>query len=244
MMSLGKRAVLKQLLTALGATLCIASFFAWDAMKSASMAQQPPSSQFSNRCDGQRVREDWLERHDAIRRARSALRDMIGAVHERYTDADFGYDPTTGKERRREFSDAFDAANKRFEDLINSAALNSTLACHVCQLSGIYDKAKEVGEGDNVTVQELVRLSDLFFAMASDQEQIEMRRHELQDMRDRSDRNGESADHLRDTIGTLGRDMEDYRRRLADFRHSPNYDPNSPKMAVEKDKYICDRMQP
>jgi len=240
MTSSGNRKVFRPLLTGFGAALCAASFFAWDAVHSASQAQQP--SQFSNRCDGERVREDWLDRHDAIRRARSALRDMIAAVHERYTDADFGYDAGSGKERRREFSDAFDAANRRFEDLINGAALNSTLACHVCLLTRTYDKARAVGEGDIVTIQELVRLSELFDALSADQEQIDARRHELQDMRDRNDRNSESADHLRDTIGTLTRDMEDYKRRLAEFRHSPNWDPNSPRMVTEREKYTCDRM--
>ena len=235
----GNRKVPRPLLTGLSAVLCIASFFTWDARNSASLAQQP-----SNRCDGPSVRRDWLDRHDAIRRAQEALRDMIAAVHERYTDPDFGYDPTSGKERRREFSDAFDAANRRFQELINSAALNSTLACHVCLLVGIYDKARQVGEGDSVTMQELVRLSDLFSTLAADQEQIDARRRELQEMRDRGDTNNERADRLRDTIATLTRDMDDYRRRLTEFRHSPIWDPNSPKMAAERDKYTCDRMGP
>lgn len=238
MMSSGNRKVLRPLFTGLGTALCIASFFACDARNSATLAQQ------SNRCDGPSVRRDWLDRHDAIRRAQEALRDMIAAVHERYTDADFGYDPTSGKERRREFSDAFDAANKRFQDLINSAALNSTIACHVCLLVGIYDKARAVGEGESATMQELARLSDVFYTLAADQEQIDARRHELQDMRDRNDANSERADRLRDTIGTLTRDMEDYKRRLAEFRHSPNWDPNSPKMAAERERYTCDRMGP
>jgi hypothetical protein len=190
MMSSGNRNVLRRLLTGLGAASCIASFLAWDAMNSASLAQQP---QFSTRCDGERVREDWLERHDAIRRARSALREMISAVHERYTDADFGYDPATNKNRRREFSDAFDAAQRRFEELINAAALNSTPACHVCQLSVIYEKAKLVGEGERATLQELVRLPDIFDSLAADQEQIDRKRRELQEMRDR---NNETADRL------------------------------------------------
>jgi hypothetical protein len=239
MMSLGKRTVLKQLRTGLGATLCIASFFAWDAVKSASMAQLQPPPQFSNRCDGARVREEWLERHDAMRRARSALKDMISAIHDRYTDADFGYDPATNKNRRKEFSDAFDEANRRFEELINGAALNSTPACHICQLADIYEKARSVGEGDSVTLQELVRLHDLWDDLAADQEQIDRKRHEFQDLRDR---NSEAGDRLRDTIGALARDMEDHKRVLADFRHSPEYNPNSPRMAQEREKYTCDRM--
>lgn len=239
MMSLGRHTALKQLLTGLGATLCVASFFAWDAVKSASMAQQPPFPQFSNRCDGERVRDDWLDRHDAIRRTRSALKEMIDAVHDRYTDADFGYDPATNKNRRKEFIEAFDEGNRRFEELINSAALNSTPACHVCQLSRIYDKAKSVGEGERVTLQELVRLHDLFDDLAADQEQIDRKRHEFEE---RHERNSEASDRLRDTIGALTRDMEDHKRVLADFRHSPDYNPNSPRMAVERDKYTCDRM--
>lgn len=243
MISSRKRTATKQLLIGLGATLCIASFFTWDAMHSASMAQQPPFPpqfpQFSNRCDGERVREEWLERHDAMRRARQALRDMISAIHDRYTDGDFGYDPATNKNRRREFSDAFDAAQRRFEELINAAALNSTPACHVCQLSVIYEKAKLVGEGERATLQELVRLPDIFDSLAADQEQIDRKRRELQEMRDR---NNETADRLRDTIGTLNRDMEEYKRRLAEFRHSPEWNPNSPRMAAEKEKYTCDRM--
>jgi hypothetical protein len=227
--------VLRQLLTGLGAALCIASFFAWDAVNSASMAQQ----QFSNRCDGPRVRDEWLDRHDAIRRARSALKEMIGAVHDRYTDADFGYDPATNKNRRKEFSEAFDAANSRFEELINGAALNSTPACHVCQLVPIYEKAKAVGEGDRVTLQELVRLSDLFDDLATDQEQIDRKRHEFQDLHDRS---SEAGDRLRDTIGALTRDMEDHKRTLAEFRHSPDWNPNSPRMTTEREKYTCDNM--
>jgi hypothetical protein len=238
MISLGSRIVLRRLVTGLGATLCVASFFAWDAAKTASMAQQP-FPQFSNRCDAQRVRDDWLDRHDAIRRTRSALKEMIGAVHERYTDADFGYDPATNKNRRKEFSEAFDEANRRFEDLINGAALNSTPACHVCQLAPIYEKAKFVGEGDRVTLQELVRLSDLFDDLATDQEQIDRKRREFQDLHDRS---SEAGDRLRDTIGALTRDMEDHKRMLAEFRHSPDWNPNSPRMATEREKYTCDNM--
>jgi hypothetical protein len=119
------------------------------------------------------------------------------------------------------------------------AALNTTLACHVCQLSGIYEKAQRVGQGDSVTLQQLVQLSELFEDLAADQEQIDRKRHKFQDLRDR---NGEAADRLRDTIGALSRDMEDYTRRLTDFRHSLNWNPNSPKMAVEREKYICERM--
>jgi hypothetical protein len=242
MMSFGKRTVLKQLTTGLGAALCVASFCAWDAVKSASMAQQPfPSQfpQFSNRCDAHRVRDDWLDRHDAIRRARTALKEMISAVHDRYTDGDFGYDPATNKNRRKQLSDAFDEANSRFEELINDAALNSTPACHVCQLSGIYEKAKIVGEGDRVTLQELVRLHDLFDDLAADQEQIDRKRREFQDLHDR---NSEAGDRLRDTIGTLTRDMADHKRVLDDFRHSPDYNPNSPRMSAEREKYTCDNM--
>ncbi len=239
MMSLGERTVLKQLLTGLGATLCVASFFAWDGVKSAGMAQQPQFGDFSNRCEGDRVRREWLERHDAIARTRSALRDMIAAVHDRYTDADFGYDPITNKNRRKEFSDSLDEANRRFEELINGAALNSTPACHVCQLSGIYEKARVVGEGDKVTLQELVRLHDLWDDLAADQDQIDRKRREFQDLHDR---NSETADRLRDTIGALARDMEDHKRVLADFRHSPDWNPNSPRMAAEREKYTCERM--
>jgi hypothetical protein len=71
------------------------------------------------------------------------------------------------------------------------AALNTTLACHVCQLSGIYEKAQRVGQGDSVTLQQLVQLSELFEDLAADQEQIDRKRHKFQDLRDR---NGEAAD--------------------------------------------------
>jgi hypothetical protein len=232
MMSSENRTVLRPLLTGLGAALCVASFFTWDAMNSPSLSQQP------NRCDGQRVRRDWVERHDEIRRARSALRDMISAIHDKYTDADFGYDPKSGKDTRRKFSDAFDAANRRFEELINGAAFNSTRACHVCLLVGLYAKAQRVDEGDKVTVEELERFPDWFDAMAADQDQIERKRDELRNVGDRGDDRG----RLEDTIGTLRRDMDEYKRRLADFRRGSDRDANSPLMATEKDKYACEGM--
>jgi hypothetical protein len=232
MMSSGNRRVLRPLLMGLGAVLCTASFFTWDAMNSAGFAQD------SNRCDGQRVRRDWVERHDEIRRARSALRDMIGAIHDRYTDGDFGYDPKSGKDTRRKFSDAFDAANKRFEELIAGAAFNSTRACHVCLLVGLYEKARRVDEGDKVTVEELERFPDWFDAMATDQDQIDRKRDELRDMGDR----GGDRGRLEDTIGTLRRDMEEYKRRLADFRRGSDRDANSPLMASIRDKFVCDGM--
>jgi hypothetical protein len=232
MMSSGNRNVLRPLLTGLGAALCIGSFFAWDAMNSAGFAQD------SNRCDGQRVRRDWVERHDEIRRARSALRDMIGAIHDRYTDGDFGYDAKSGKVTRRKFSDAFDAANRRFEELIAGAAFNSTRACHVCLLVGYYDKARRVDEGDKVTVEELERFPDWFDAMAADQDQIDRKRDEL---RDAGDRGGDRG-RLEDTIGTLRRDIEDYKRKLADFRRGSDRDANSPLMASIKDNYVCEGM--
>jgi hypothetical protein len=255
-----------------------------------------------------------------IRRERSALMDMIGAFHERYTDEDFGYDPKSGRDRRREFTDAGDAANKRFDELITGAALNSTLACHVCLLVGVYEKARRVGEGDKVTLEELERFPD-WFSMAADQDQIDRKSEELRHMGGRDEGEGRFRDfpppelprpepdhrgdlldgrnalgrtcgavgqsapqcssqtlkvagdgiglplaqgiplpprefrpsergegdersRLQDTIDTLRRDIEQYKRRLADFRHSPNWDPNSPKMSVEKDKYICEHMPP
>ena len=232
MRSSSNRKVVGPLLTGLSAALCIASFMTWDAMNSASLAQDP------NRCDGQRVRRDWVERHDEIRRARSALRDMIGAIHDRYTDADFGYDPKSGKDTRRKFSDAFDAANKRFEELIAGAAFNSTRACHVCLLVGLYEKAKRVDEGDKVTVEELERFPDWFDAMVTDQDQIDRKRDELRDAGDRSGDRG----RLEDTIGTLRRDIEDYKRRLADFRRGSDRDGNSPLMASVRDRFVCEGM--
>jgi hypothetical protein len=232
MTSFENRKILRPLLTGLGAALCMASFLAWDAMNSVSLAQQP------NRCEGQRVRRDWVERHDEIRRARSALRDMISAIHDKYTDGDFGYDPKSGKDTRRKFSDAFDAANRRFEELINGAAFNSTRACHVCLLVGLYAKAQRVDEGDKVTVEELERFPDWFDAMATDQDQIDRKRDEL---RDAGDRGGDRG-RLEDTIGTLRRDLEDYKRRLADFRRGSDRDANSPLMVSEKDKYVCEGM--
>jgi hypothetical protein len=232
MMSFENRKILRPLLTGLGAALCISSFLAWDAMNSVSLAQDP------NRCDAQRVRRDWVERHDEIRRARSALRDMISAIHDKYTDGDFGYDPKSGKDTRRKFSDAFDAANRRFEDLINGAAFNSTRACHVCLLVGLYAKAQRVDEGDKVTVEELERFPDWFDAMATDQDQIERKRDEL---RDAGDRGGDRG-RLEDTIGTLRRDLEDYKRRLADFRRSSDRDANSPLMASIRDRFVCEGM--
>ncbi len=231
MMSSENCKVLRPLLTGLGA-LCIASFFTWDAMNSAGFAQQP------NRCEGQRVRRDWVERHDEVRRARSALRDMIGAIHDRYSDADFGYDPKSGKDTRRKFSDAFDLANKRFEELITGAAYNSTRACHICQLMVVYEKARHVDEGDKVTVEELERFPDWFDAMAADQDQIDRKRDELRDMGDRAGDRG----RLEDTISIARRDMDEYKRRLADFRRGSDRDANSPLMTTEKDKYVCEGM--
>jgi hypothetical protein len=232
MMSSGNRRVFRPLLTGFGATLCIVSFFTWDAMNSVSLAQD------SNRCDAQRVRRDWVERHDEIRRARSALRDMISAIHDKYTDGDFGYDPKSGKDTRRKFNDAFDAANRRFEELINGAAFNSTRACHVCLLAGIYEKARRVDEGDKVTVEELERFSDWFDAMATDQDQIDRKRDDLRNIGDRGDDRG----RIEDTIGTLRRDLEEYKRRLADFRRGSDRDANSPLMATVRDKFVCDGM--
>jgi hypothetical protein len=232
MMSSGNRKVLRPLLTGLGAALCMASFFAWDATNSAGLAQD------SNRCDAQRVRRDWVERHDEIRRARSALRDMISAIHDRYTDADFGYDPKSGKDTRRKFSDSFDAANRRFEELINGAAFNSTRACHVCLLVVVYEKARRVDEGDKVTVEELERFPDWFDAMAADQDQIDRKRDELRSIGDHGDDRG----RLEDTIGTLRRDLDEYKRRLADFRRGSDRDANSPLMSSVRDKFVCDGM--
>ena len=165
---------------------------------------------------------------------------MIDAVHDRYTDADFGYDPATNKNRRKEFIDAFDEGNRRFEELINSAALDSTPACHVCQLGRIYEKAKSVGEGDRVTLQELVRLHDLFDDLAADQEQIDRKRHEFEE---RHERNSEASDRLEEIQSAPSPATWRITKgcwRI--FSHSPDYNPNSPRMSVERDKFTCDRM--
>jgi len=223
MMSSGKRIAL---LAGLGSALCIASFFAWDAVKSPSLAQEP------NRCDGQSVRRDWVERHDEIRRARSDLREMISAVHNRYTDADFGYDPKTNKDTRQKFTDAFDEADRRFEELITSAAYNSRRACHVCQLIGVFDKARQVDDSDKLTMQEVEQFSDWFDTLAIDRDQI-----------DRIEKRGDRG-RLEDARIALRHDVDDYKRKLDEFRHSGQWDPNSPIMAVEKDKYVCEHMQP
>ena len=239
-MSLENRSISRQLLTGLGAALCIASFFAWDAMHSVSMAQAPSST----RCDGERAREDWLDglrgqrEQREIRRVRSALEDLVAAVH-RYTDADFG-----GKDTRQKFSDYSDDAIRQLEQLINEAALgspDSTQACRVCRLTEVYEKAREVGEGDRVTLQELAERSDLFYALAADKEQIQRRSRELQDMRGRADASSQAEDALRDAIRALSKHMDDLHKQLADFRKTE--DPKSQKMAAVRDQYVCERMR-
>jgi hypothetical protein len=226
MMSSGNRKVLRPLFTGLGAALCIASFFTWDARNSTSLAQD------SNRCDGPSVRRDWVERHDEIRRARQALREMIAAVHDKYTDTDFGNDPKTNRATRQKFSDAFDEANRRFEELITGAAYNSTRACHVCQLLGIYEKARQVDDADQLTMQEVERFSDWFDTIAVDRDQI-----------DRIEKRGDRG-RLEDARINLRHDMEEYKRRLDEFRHNGDWDSSSPKMAGLRDRYTCERMQP
>jgi hypothetical protein len=224
MMSSGNRKVLRPLFTGLGVALCMASFLAWDARNSASLAQE--------RCDGPSVRRDWVEKHDEIRRARQALREMIAAVHDKYTDLDFGRDPRTNRGTRQRFSDALDEANKRFDELITGAAYNSAPACHVCQLLVIYEKARQVEDADKLTMQEVERFSDWFDTIAADRDQID--RIEKRDDRSR----------LEDARINLRHDSEEYRRRLEEFRHSGDWDSGSPKMAGLRDRFTCERMQP
>jgi hypothetical protein len=235
------RVVPRQLLAGLSAALWVVSFFAFDAMNSASVAQQP---RFSDHCDERRVVEDWLDRHQAIDSARRALRDMIAAVNDKYQDADFGYDPKSNKDRRREFTEAFERARVRFEELIASAAHNSTPACRVCQLTAIYEKAVIGGEGDTVTLQELELLPELFSDLAADQDELTRKEAKMKEFRDAGrDPDSDEVRIVRDTIRNLRESVRGYHDALQRFRSgSPRRDPDSPKMATEKNKYVCDRM--
>jgi len=219
MMLSGNRKILRPLFTGLSAALCIASFFAWDARNSASLAQE--------RCDGASVRRNWVEKHEEVRRARQALREMIAAFHDKYTDSDFGRAGT-----RQRFSDALDVANKRFDELITGAAYNSAAPCHVCQLLASYERPGPIDQAEPLTMQEVEQFPDWFDTLAEDRDLVE--RIERRDDRSR----------LEDARFNLHHDTDEFVKRLRDFRGSHEWNPSSPKMSGLRSNFICERMQP
>jgi hypothetical protein len=234
------RIITKQLLAGLSVTLCAASCLALDALNSASVAQPRPS----DRCERTRVVDQWLDQHREARLARDDLNDLIDAVTRKYQDADFGYDPKTNKDRRQEFKSALDEARHSFGRIIRSVAYNSTPACRICALDEVYQDALKSGEGDTVTVQELehFRFLGLFSKLAPDFQELQRKKEQRHDLEegDRDSREvRQEMDDVDRTIDALSRSVDRDKEELDKFRHSPQWDAGSPKMVVERTKYVC-----
>jgi hypothetical protein len=234
------RTFTKQLLAGLSVTLCAASCLALDAVNSSSVAQPRPS----DRCERTSVVDRWLDQHREARIARDDLNDLIDAVNRKYQDTDFGYDPKSNKDRRQEFKSALEEARHNFGRIIRSVAYNSTPACRVCALDGVYQEALHSGEGDTVTVQELehFRFLDLFSKLAPDFQELEPKKEQRRDLEGRDRDNREVRQEMDDvdrTIDALSRSVDRDKEELNKFRHSPEWDSGSPKMVVERTKYVC-----
>ena len=229
----------KQLLAGLSVTLCAASYLAFDSLNSASVAQPRPS----DRCERTKVVDQWLDQHREARIARDDLNDLIDAVNRKYQDGDFGYDPKSNKDRKQELKNALDEARHNFGRIIRSVAYNSTPACRICALDEVYQDAAHGGEGDNVTVQELehFRFLGLFSRLAPDWQELERKKDQRRELEAREPTREvrEEIDDVVRTIDVLSRSVDRDREDLDKFRHSPEWDRDSPKMAIERTKYVC-----
>ena len=163
---------------------------------------------------------------------------------DKYQDSDFGYDPKSNKDRRQEFKTALEEARHNFGRIIRSVAYNSTPACRICALDEVYQDAIHSGEGDTVTVQELehFRFLELFSKLAPDFQELERKKEQRRDLegRDRDSREvRQEMDDVDRTIDALSRSVDRDKEELNKFRHSPEWDSGSPKMVVERTKYVC-----